>query len=421
MVDATLNTPTRRLVFFDNLRYLMVLLVLIFHSAASYGTMVAFWPFHEANSTEFLDILMILFETFMMPILFFIAGYFALSSIQKASGWRFLKGKIVRLGIPWFALTVFVLPVLDYIHYYSQASTSGAVIHSLATHWLLSMKTIGSLYVGAMDMSHYFTMTEQFYQRYLWFLSLLLLFSVVLLLLYKARNKWAGSPSRKVEEIKASNKSIYGTLLFVGILTVILYIPMYIFLSPDLGWFSLGNIIQFQPTKLVFYVSYFGLGVYAFSRKWFTNGTDFGHPWVWFIIWFLLAAGNLLVGRSIIRLGEHSLGLQLAFGIIYPLWTLSALGLFTAFAARRWNRPRLFDQALASHSYNMYLVHYVFPMTLPLLLSFWSTGPILVKFGIVAIATILLSYAISRYVVSAYPRLTILGIIVVFVSLLLIL
>ncbi len=103
-----------------------------------------------------------------------------------------------------------------------------------------------------MDMSRYFTMTEQFYQRYLWFLSLLLLFSVVFLLLYKAINKWAGPPSRKIKEIEASNKSIYGALFFTGILTVILYIPTYIFLSPDMGWFSLGNIIQFQPTKLVF-------------------------------------------------------------------------------------------------------------------------------------------------------------------------
>jgi peptidoglycan/LPS O-acetylase OafA/YrhL len=64
------SETTNRLVFFDNLRYLMILLVLIFHSGASYGSMVAFWPFHDANPTELIDIIMILFDVFMMTILF---------------------------------------------------------------------------------------------------------------------------------------------------------------------------------------------------------------------------------------------------------------------------------------------------------------------------------------------------------------
>ncbi len=73
----------KRLEFFDNLRLLMVLLVVVFHSGASYGTIVGFWPFHDAHPAEWVDILMILFDTFMMGILFFIAGYFCLPSLQK--------------------------------------------------------------------------------------------------------------------------------------------------------------------------------------------------------------------------------------------------------------------------------------------------------------------------------------------------
>ena len=45
-----------RLIFFDNLRYLMVLLVLVFHAGASYGSAVAFWPFHEANPVALIDL-----------------------------------------------------------------------------------------------------------------------------------------------------------------------------------------------------------------------------------------------------------------------------------------------------------------------------------------------------------------------------
>ena len=120
-------------------------------------------------------------------------------------------------------------------------------------------------------------------------------------------------------------------------------------------------------------------------------------------------AANMLVARSMSRAAEPSLGLQFAFVVLYPIWTLSFLGVFTAFAVRRWNRPTPFNRELAANSYNMYLVHYVFVMTLPLLLSNWSDGPVLAKFGIVALLTVLLSYGISRYIVKPYPRLVTIG------------
>jgi hypothetical protein len=59
----------------------------------------------------------------------------------------------------------------------------------------------------------------------------------------------------------------------------------------------------------------------------------------------------------------------------------------------------------------MYLVHYVFVMTLPLLLSAWVGGPVLVKFGVVALTTILLSFGISKYVVKPYPRFVVIGLV----------
>ena len=106
-----------RIVFFDNLRYLMVILVIIFHSGASYGSIVGLWPYHDPNPTEVVDILMMILDVFMMSILFFIAGYFCLASIQKKGGRRFLVGKLKRLEIPWLVVTFLVLPVLDYLHY----------------------------------------------------------------------------------------------------------------------------------------------------------------------------------------------------------------------------------------------------------------------------------------------------------------
>ena len=415
-MEEKTNASLDRLAFFDNLRYLIILLVLIFHSGASYGSIVAFWPYHDPNPTEFVDIAMMLLDVFMMSILFFIAGYFALPSLQKKGSGDFLKNKLKRLGIPWLVVTILVLPVLDYIHYYTQSTGKELSPQSYGTHWWLSMKKIAEFYIGPLRMSEYLDMTEHFYQRYMWFLSLLLLFFVVFWLLYKAWEKWGRASERSTQDSTLSNRSVFLTLSIVGGLNIVLF-ALVKFLSSSLGnpsdmiWFSLGNVFQFQIAKLAFYAPYFGLGVYAYSKKWFAGGGEFGRPWLWGSICLLLMVVTVLVARSMTRAAEPSITLQVAFVVLYPLWTLGFLGAFTAFASRRWNHTTSLDRELAANSYNMYLVHYVFVMTLPLLLSAWIGGPALAKFGAVALSTALLSYGISKYVIKRFPRLVVIGLV----------
>jgi len=411
-----INAPQHQLIFFNNLRYLMVLFVLIFHSGLSYGSLIGFWPYHDPNPSAVINHILPLFDVFMMSILFFIAGHFALPSLQKKGGRHFIKGKFKRLGIPWLVVTILVLPILDYIHYYIKFIKKGLSPRGYGTHWWLSMKKIAELHIGPMKMSEYLDMTEHFYQRYMWFLSLLLLFFVIFWLLYEAGKKWSLVSERPIQEETTSNRSVYQALLLVGFLSVILFaLVKFILSSPadpfDMVWRSLGNLIQFETAKLAFYAPYFGLGIYAYSRKWFTSGNDFGRPWVWGLICFFLMAVNMLIGRSLIRTVEPSLVIQFSFVVFYPLWTLSFLGLLTSFASRRWNHVKLPGRELAANSYEMYQVHYVFVMTLPLLLSAWIGGPVLIKFGVVALSTILLSYVFSKYVIRPFPRLVLIGLV----------
>lgn len=415
-MKKNVETPlANRLACFDNLRSLMVIFVLIFHAGASYGSAVAFWPFHDVNPSMIIDLCMFLGDVFMMAVLFFIAGYFALPSLQKKGGWRFIMDKLKHLGIPWLVVTSLVLPVLDYIHYSAHSFKNGVVTRGYAAHWLLSMKKIAELSVGWMEMSAYQNMTEHFYQRYMWFLSLLLLFFGVFALLYGANKKWGRRTEQaSIEDRTRSKRSVFAALMLVGVLTVLLFASVKFFISPGfigMGWFSLGNLIQFQFGKLVIYGSYFGLGIYAYSRKWFLNGLDFGRSWVWWGICLILFVVNMLVLKNLSAADIPSLGLRLAFVVLYPIWMLTFLGAFTAFAARHWNRSTPFSRELAANSYNMYLTHYVFPMTLPLLLSAWEGGPVLIKFGIVAFITVLLSYGISRYIIRSFPRQVIIGLI----------
>jgi hypothetical protein len=392
----------------------MVLLVLVFHAGASYGAFPPFWPFREAETSEVITHIMPLLEVFMMSILFFIAGYFALASLRRKGSRRFLAGKFKRLGIPWLAVIVLLLPVLDYIHYHRQSLAVGLSPRGFGSHWWLSMKKIAEFRVGRMSMSGFLDMTQHFYQRYMWFLSLLLLFFVLFWLLYKVREKWSRSAGSSGLTEARSGGAAYAALAATAVLNVVLFILVKTATATldnpfDMVWFSLGNVVQFELTKLAFYVPYFGLGVYACSRRWFEGETRLGQPWAWGAACFLMTAATMMVARSMIRATEPPLGLQLTLALLYPLWTFSFLGVFVVSAARYWNRATLLTRKLAANSYNMYLAHYAVVMTLPLLLSAWTGGSALVKFGIVALVTILVSYAASEYIIRPRPRLAVLG------------
>ena len=80
-----------RLIYLDNLRWLMVVLVLIFHAGASYGSAVEFWPFHD-NVVQF-----------QLGKVTMYAVYFALGAVVYSTN-RFEKGTALGTGrrsLPW--------------------------------------------------------------------------------------------------------------------------------------------------------------------------------------------------------------------------------------------------------------------------------------------------------------------------------
>ncbi len=282
------------------------------------------------------------------------------------------------------------------------------------TYWFLSMKKIAQFHVGWLDMSTYISVPEQFYQRYMWFLSLLLLFFIIFAVLYTLNERWKFiKPSPEVPG--RSNIIVFA---WVALLTILLFAVVKLFVYTELldsGWFSLGSVVQFQLGKLTIYAVYFGFGIYAYSRKWFVERFDIGPAWMWVLLCFALFGANMLVFKGLTE--TPLIGLKIAHVILYPLWTLSFLGMFLVFAFKYWNKSTPFNKSLAANSYNMYLVHYIFPMTLPLLLHNLTMIPTMVKFGIVAISTVFFSYLISRFVMKPFPKLTIIGVVAVSVVL----
>jgi len=87
------KTEEIRVPFLDNLRYLMILLVLVYHACGAYTSVAPHWLVHDSTSLA-ADFIRELFDVFMMPLLFFIAGFFAPLSLEKKGTFEFLKDKV---------------------------------------------------------------------------------------------------------------------------------------------------------------------------------------------------------------------------------------------------------------------------------------------------------------------------------------
>ena len=121
--------------------------------------------------------------------------------------------------MPWLLVTVLVLPVLDYMHYKAQSSMYETPSMSFGTFWVLSMRKIAEFHFGWMEMTDYRNMTEHFYQRYVWFLSLLLLYFAMFAVVYGIW-RWRKPAHPRTGASTMTNLRLF---LYTGILTSLLF------------------------------------------------------------------------------------------------------------------------------------------------------------------------------------------------------
>lgn len=372
-----------------------MLAVVVYHAVGAYSTFTPYWPVHDGSSIV-ADFTRQVFDVFMMPIFFFIAGYFALPPLQRKGIWLFLKSKFKRLGIPWLLAILIVVPMIRYIPVMKDDSQSAI---GFWDYWLTYVKGFGRFQIGLLT-------PERMNQLHYWFLSLLISFFLVFVLLYVVKNKWLGASPRPTTSEPASSKSILRALLLVGVLTSVGYF-LTILLIPDMSWATIDLLLQFQPTNLVLYIGYFALGVYAFSRKWFADGEPPGQLAFWVPACVVLTIGFLVVGQDVFAnpatSHELSPGLLLVFAFVRSFLCLAVVVVFTSYAIQYWNRPSSLNQTLAAHSYNIYLAHVIFVMPFQDILMVWQGGPLMVKAGIVTLLAILVSIGISK-LIRRFPR-----------------
>jgi glucan biosynthesis protein C len=134
-VLATAKTPGR-LLFVDNIRWTMVILVLTMHATDTYSPF-GNWYYTDRTDSSFGTILFFgiyqsFLQAFFMGLLFFVSGYFTLQAWKRKTAAAFLRGRFVRLGIPTLLYMFVIGPVTQY--FLSHSWGTGGFAHQWLTH-----------------------------------------------------------------------------------------------------------------------------------------------------------------------------------------------------------------------------------------------------------------------------------------------
>lgn len=383
-----------RIHYIDNIRYLMVLLVVVIHVTCAYTMFTPWWPVNDKNAIPF-NIILIILDVILMPTLFFISGYFALYSIRNKNALDFVKVKSVRLGLPWLIGVILLSPINSFIYMISRNYNADFWVNFIS-----ASKKMLAFYTGTIEYS------SHFHQSHLWYISLLLLFLIVFAVSYKLKQKLIGRSELPTNQIKTSSTKVLLFFALAAICTTILSIILYKNNVQYMGrepWFSIASIIQFQPTRIAIYIICFILGIFAFHKQWFVDGKTPLHPIIWGIISIALLFGILIAAKVNAEAGFNDITKIYIYIPIRTFAIFSTILALFSLAGRYWQSTANINLSLANNSYIIYLIHMPIVFAFQLILLQWDAS-IYLKFFIGSIGSIALSYLISEYAIRRYPK-----------------
>ena len=387
--DAGMQTQkigSSRMVSMDFVRVLALFGVILFHASGAYAN-VPYWSVQNGTSIvaigirEFVDVS-------IMPLFFFLAGYFTLSSLRKKGSWGFFKSKFWELGFAWIVIAVVVLPFSWWI--VNRHTATGSYL----TTWFTWIQSAGQTRLGV------FETPAQSVHLHFWFISLLFAFFIAFLLIYKIAGNYAVKHFSIGKTEVSSNRKTAQALLAFGVACTVGYFVS-LLLVPDASWLTVNLLLEFQPSKLFIFAACFGLGVYGYSKGWFTDGKQIGRLSLWAPATILLSAAFMLVGQDVFQNPLTTTALSPAYLMLYAavrsFLLLSIFITVCSLGVRYFNRPSHTISSISSNSYNIYLLHIFFISTFQDILMIWP-GPIEIKIAMVFGISLLISYSVSRWI-----------------------
>jgi glucan biosynthesis protein C len=365
-------TIRSRLLHIDNLRIALTALVVVHHAAVTYSH-IPLWYYTEQAadpSATLLDILLVLDQSFFMGAFFLIAGLFVPGSYERKGGGRFLRDRVVRLGVPLLLFAVVLRPLVSF---------------GIYPLWRDEVVRQG------VEPSYWRFYLETWDPGPMWFVEVLLVFSAAYVV-------WRRLAARRVrpsaEAAPFGAPAIIGFAAGLALVTYVwrIVVPIGTYV-PVLGLPT--------PAYLPQYVALFAVGLLA-ARRGRLEGLSrtagrFGFPAAAVAAVALLlvlgAGGDAFVGHGTWQsLAAATCESALAVGMI--------LGLLVLFRGRFDEQgPR--GRFLSDHAYTVYVTHPVVLVALGYALS-GVEAPAVVKFALLAVLALPLCWALA-FLVRAVP------------------
>lgn len=115
-VAAPPPPPRRREVYLDNIKAALTAIVVLHHCTCSFGPGGFYMTLASYRSSfqPFGAALLALNQSYFMSLFFFISAYFTPVSYERKGPFVFLRGKLLRLGLPFFAYLFVLGPAVDF-------------------------------------------------------------------------------------------------------------------------------------------------------------------------------------------------------------------------------------------------------------------------------------------------------------------
>jgi glucans biosynthesis protein C len=377
---------TDRLLFIDNIRWALIVLVICHHAAVTYSHVGSWYYLDGAKPALAATAFFATFETFdqafFMGFLFLIAGYFVPRAFDTKGPVRFLRDRAARLGIP----SLFFM----------------LVIHPLTVYWLLrnfydrSRPPLPSVYGQFLSSGKFLSATGP-----MWFAVALLIFCFVY-----AGMRGMGSKVPKTEK-DIDKYTVPGHRHVLGLILLMGFCSFLVRLVQPIG----TSVLNMQLCYFSQYILLFVVGILAYRGNWLLRiSYGFGIFWFRFALtigvaaWFaILATSGALGGDTQSLLGGfHWQSAAFCFWEAFFCLGVS-LGLTVLFRDR-FNTQGRFSQWMSRNSFTAYLFHT--PLLVAVTLALRNVAaPSLVKFVMASVLAVPITFVLSGFLLRKIPGL----------------
>ncbi len=362
-----------RLLFVDNIRAFLTIIVVLFHLMITYAGTGS--GYYREGREDFLTgaigaWFLTVTQAYFMGLFLLISAYFVPGSYDRKGAGRFLKDRLIRLGIPLALYSWIIRPLLAYLDPV-KFPVSRPPFWSFITDTYLRNEAV----FGAGP---------------LWFIETLLIFSLMYVLWRSLARPRLDKPAADTRFPGNGSIALFALLLGVAAFLIRIWLP--------LGW-------NFVPLNLQFpffaqYIALFVIGLIAYRRNWLLSLPDStGRIWLGIAVvlillfWPLaLAGGAAENGFDLFRGGLHWQALA------YALWESllgfsMCIGLIYAFR-RYGNRQGKLASFLSRNAYTAYLIHEAVIIAIAYAVRDIALYP-LIKWALVALVAVPLCFALS--------------------------